>query len=462
MKHFPIFLDLEGAAVVVAGGGEAALAKLRLLLKTRARISVYAETALPAIVALAEAGKLALIRRSFAAGDATEARLVYAASEEDAEDARVAAIARAEGVLVNSVDNLAASDFITPAMVDRDPVCVAIGTEGAAPVLARSLKAELEARLPANLGPLARIGQQFRKIAEALPLGRARREFWSDYYDGIGPRAYAEGGAEVTERALEALFDRHLGAQARAGHVDLAGAGPGDPELLTLKTRRALDRADVILHDRLVPAAILELARREAIVIEAGKEGFGPGMTQAEIGALMVEHAERGAHVVRLKSGDPTIFGRLDEEIEALDAAGISWSILPGITAASAAVAAVGQSLTRRGRNSGLRIVTGHDMDGFADHDWRGLTRPGEVAAIYMAKRAARFIQGRLLMHGASPETPVSVVENAARPDQRIIGTTLADLPDTTASLAGPAVLLYGLAPRRAAETLPELMEAYS
>ncbi|MEM6376567.1 MAG: uroporphyrinogen-III C-methyltransferase, partial [Pseudomonadota bacterium] len=256
--------------------------------------------------------------------------------------------------------------------------------------------------------------------------------------------------------ALPALLDQHKAAKERDGHVAFVGAGPGDPELLTLKARNALDKADVVIHDRLVTPDVLELARREAILICAGKEGFGPSMAQSEINDLIVEHAASGAQVVRLKGGDPTIFGRLDEEIEAVAKAGINWHIVPGITAASASVAALGQSLTRRGRNSGLRFLTGHDVKGFADHDWAGLAQPGEVAAIYMGKKSARFLQGRLMMYGADRDTPISVVENASRPDQRILATSLGDLVrDMQAStLAGPALMLLGLAPRAAEAAL--------
>ena len=194
----------------------------------------------------------------------------------------------------------------------------------------------------------------------------------------------------------------------------------------------------------------LFLGRREAILVDAGKQGFGPAMTQEEINTLIVRHAQDGHHVVRLKSGDPGVFGRLDEELDACDAAGIEWQIVPGLTSAAAAAAGIGQGLTRRGRNSAVRLLTGHDVKGFAEHDWRALARPGEVAALYMAKRGARFLQGRLLMHGAAPETPVTIVENASRPDEQVIATTLAALPATLESgdVAGPAILLYGLAPR--------------
>lgn len=458
MQHFPIFLAVAGRRIVVSGGGDAALAKLRLLLKTEARISVFAEDAAPEIEDWAKARRLALYRRKMKPGDALCVVLFYAASEDPEQDARDAAIARADGALVNIVDNLEDSAFITPAIVDRDPVTVAIGTEGAAPVLARAIKADLEERLPSTLGRLARIGKAFRRKAEALPMGRGRRDFWRDFYFSAGPRALADG-EDAAQRAIGDLLDRHLNRETRLGHVAFVGAGPGDPELLTLKARRALDEADVVIHDRLLTPGILELVRREALIVNAGKEGFGASMRQEDINTLIVAHARTGAQVVRLKGGDATVFGRLDEEMDACDAAGIGFHIVPGITSASAAVAALNQSLTRRGRNTSVRFLTGHDMTGFADQDWAALAGTGEVAAIYMGKKAARFIQGRLIMHGADRTTPVTVIENASRPDQRILATTLGDLPDdlAAAGLSGPALVFYGLAPRAAARAMADL-----
>ncbi|WP_372604708.1 siroheme synthase CysG [Actibacterium sp.] len=459
MKHFPIFLSVQDKRIVVSGGGDAAVAKLRLLLKTEARIVVYAIDASAEIQDWAVQGRLTLIRRPLEAGDVAGAALLYAADEDDLLDAHVAWLGQEAGVLVNVVDNLEASGFITPAIVDRDPVTIAIGTEGAAPVLARAIKADLEQRLPQSTGVLARLGRAFRPLAEQLPKGRARRAFWSDYYFRAGPLAL-EQGQEALAPALETLLSDHLAAGKRPGHVDLVGAGPGDPELLTLKARRVLHEADVVIHDRLVSTEILELARREAVIIEAGKTGFGPSMPQDQINALMVEHASTGAHVVRLKAGDPTVFGRLDEELDALTEAGIAWRIVPGITAASAAVAQIGQSLTKRGRNGAVRFLTGHDIKGFAEHDWRTLARTGEVAAIYMGKRSARFLQGRLMMHGADPLTQISIVENASRADSRVVATTLADLPTALEGVDGPAVLLLGLAPRAALQTVSEIFQA--
>lgn len=240
------------------------------------------------------------------------------------------------------------------------------------------------------------------------------------------------------------------------GHVTLAGAGPGDPGQLTLAVAQALSRADLVLHDRLVSAEVLALAGPQAHLIETGKTGFGPTMAQDEITALMVKSARAGHAVLRLKSGDPGVFGRLSEEMDALEAAGIGYTVLPGITAAAAAAASLGQSLTERGRNRELRLITGHDAKGLAEQDWAALARPGAIAAIYMGKRAARFIQGRLLMYGAGPGTPVTLVENASRPDQRILSATLASLPAFAAQLDGPAVILLGLAPRAAPALLKE------
>jgi uroporphyrin-III C-methyltransferase / precorrin-2 dehydrogenase / sirohydrochlorin ferrochelatase len=447
MRHFPIFVDLAGRRVVVSGAGATAVAKLRLLLKTEAALAVYGCEPEPEVRAWAAEGRLDLVERAVEAGDAAGAALFYCANAAPVEDARAAAIGRAAGALVNIVDDLS-SDFITPAIVDRDPVTVAIGTEGAAPVVARWVKARVEEMLPASLGRLVRIGQGFRARVEALD-SKARRMFWSRFYFETGPRAFAEG--EAAARAeLERLLDE--GVEVPRGFVHIVGAGPGDPELLTLKARRLLHEADVVIHDRLVAPAILELARREATILEVGKVPYGRSWKQADINALIVEHAAAGATVVRLKGGDPAVFGRLDEEIEALDGAGIPYAVTPGITSASASAAAIGQSLTRRGRNKALRLLTAHDAEGFAEQDWRALAKPGAVAAVYMGVKAASFLRGRLMMHGAAPDLPVTAVENASRPDQRVIPATLARLPEALAEAApaGPVMLLFGLAPRAA------------
>ena len=462
MEHYPVYLSLRDKRVLVVGTGECALAKLRLLMKTPARIEVYGFDPIDDLIVLSAADHIHLMHRKLDANDLKSAQLVYAAQEDDALDHAVAQLARKHGVLVNIVDNLRHSDFITPAIVDRSPVTIAIGTEGGAPILARQIKAHLEEFLPQSLGHLTHIAQKFRPKAARLPYGMPRRAFWSDYFLKKGPQAYDQGGEAGAQDALDTLLHEHLNRERGEGYVSFVGAGPGDPELLTLKARNLLHQADVVIYDRLVGSGILELARREAQLIDVGKTGFGPSTPQDHINHLIVEHARAGAHVVRLKGGDCTVFGRLDEEIDALDTHGLTWHITPGITAASVAVAALGQSMTKRGRNASVRFLTGHDMKGFADHDWESLSKPDEVAAIYMGKKSARFVQGRLLMFGASPQTQISIVENASRSDMRILETNLGDLVETLHSnnVTGPAVIFYGLSPRQAQSiSHPQKME---
>ncbi len=455
MKHFPIYLRLTGRRVVISGAGKTAVAKLRLLLKTEARLAVFGSDPDPDILSWQRSGALRHEARPILDNDLEEATLLYCASGNAAEDQRAARLAHDRGIPVNIVDNLDDSDFITPAIVDRDPVSVAISTEGTAPVLARSLKAALEAQLPNSLGALAQIGQAFRPKAKRLPHGRVRRALWSDFFLQHGPRSFCRDGESGARKSLSALLDDAASVRP-TGWISLVGAGPGDPELLTLRARNRLHDADIVVHDRLVASEVLELARREAEIICAGKKAFGPSWHQADINALMIRHAREGQHVVRLKSGDPAVFGRLDEEIEALEGAGIAWEVVPGITAAAGAAADLGASLTRRGRNSELRLIAGRDVDGLAEHDWIALAKPGAVAAIYMGKRAAAFLRGRLLMRGAAPATPVTVVENATRANKQIAATTLLGLPETLdeTRFQGPVVLMLGMLPREAMRTV--------
>jgi len=454
MRHFPIFVSLRNQRVVVSGGGETAVPKLKLLLKTEAQIEVYSEQLDPEVLAWAAEGVLVAVSRPLGGDDVTGARLLYAANDDADEDARVMSLGRAAGVLTNIVDNLNDSEFITPAIVDRDPVTVAIGTEGAAPVLARKIKSDVEAMLPSSIGPLTRIGRAFRGRANMLPMGRIRRDFWSKFFFERGPEALSAGGAEAAEQSLYDLLGENLNADAKEGRVALVGAGPGNPDLLTRRALSLLHEADVVIHDRLVSPEILELARREAIVIEAGKTGFGQSWKQDDINAEMIRHAREGHMVVRLKGGDPAVFGRLDEELDALENASVPFEVVPGITTASAAASSLNVSLTSRGRNSALRILTAHDINGFAESDWRGLAAQGSAAAIYMGKKAATFMRGRLLMHGADGNLPVTAIENVSRVDQRVFATTLMELPEVLKEGApsGPVILLYGIAPRQAGE----------
>ena len=450
MRYFPIFLDLEGQTVLVVGGGEAALQKLRLLGRTSADLHLVAAEPCEAVEALARSHAIRLSRRAFATRDIVGCRLAIVATEDASELAHVAAAARAAGVPLNAVDRPELCDFLTPAIVDRDPLVVAIGTEGTAPVLARQIKARIEALLPARLGALARFAQGLRaRIATALPTSVPRRRFWARFFVGETARRYLAGdirGAEVaTERAIEDASD---GGPA-PGRVSLVGAGPGDPDLLTFKALQALQSADVIVVDRLVDRRVLEVARRDARRIEVGKTPRGPSTPQDEINRTLLREARAGHHVVRLKGGDPFVFGRGGEELAALRDAGIEVEVVPGITAALACAASVGLPLTARGARRSVVLMTGHASDGPADHDWRALAQPGQVLAIYMGIGAAGHIERCLLGAGIDPETPVTIVENGTLPAQKVAVGSIRGLAGLVIdnAIKGPAIIYVGAAP---------------
>ena len=447
MRFFPVFLDLDHQPVLVVGGGEQAAQKIRLLAKTQACIRVLAPTACEEIAALAADGAVSWDRRGLTARDLAGVRLAYVALEDDAEAAAAVAMARAAGVPVNAVDRQELCDFITPAIVDRDPVIVAIGTEGTAPVLARQIKSRLEAMLPAGLGGLARWAASLRqKAAGAIAKGMARRRFWDGFFDGPVARAYLEGDLE---RAASLVARELEGAPAEPGRVTLVGAGPGDPDLLTFKAMRALQEADVIVADRLASPAVLDRARRDADRIMVGKTPGRPSPTQDEINAILLCEARAGRNVVRLKGGDPFVFGRGGEELSALRRAGIPVEVVPGITAAMGCAAAVGLSLTEREARRSLTLMTGHASDGPAEQDWAALARPDQLIAIYMGVGAAAHIQARLLAAGIDPATPVTVVENGTLPSQKVALGRIGGLVDTLidAAIKGPAMIFVGAHP---------------
>jgi uroporphyrin-III C-methyltransferase/precorrin-2 dehydrogenase/sirohydrochlorin ferrochelatase len=315
LKHFPIFVALEGRRIVLSGGGDAALAKLRLLMKTEAQVVVFAPAPAPEIEAWAQAGRLTLQRRRLAPGDARGAVLFYAADEDSIEDTRTMALARADGALTNIVDNLEDSQFITPAIVDRDPVTVAIGTEGTAPVLARAIKSDIEALLPATLGPLARAARGARAMAEALPMGRARRAFWNGFFLRAGPEALERDPTADLGTVLQDHLTQHLGAGGTVGRVTFAIVNSTDPELLPQKTRRILHEADLVLHASSTAPRILDLARREA--------AFGLIPMDAQ---PLIDAATRGQHVICLISGTPDA-----TLVAACHRAGLPPQIIPGI-----------------------------------------------------------------------------------------------------------------------------------
>jgi uroporphyrin-III C-methyltransferase/precorrin-2 dehydrogenase/sirohydrochlorin ferrochelatase len=450
MRFFPVFLDLNHQPVLVIGGGEQAAQKIRLLVKTKARIRVLASDPCDEIAALA--GVITIERRQLTARDLAGVRLAYVALEDDVEAARAVAMARAAGVPVNAVDRQELCDFITPAIVDRDPLVIAIGTEGAAPVLARQLKARLEAMLPARLGGLVRWAASLReRAASSVARGLARRRFWDGFFDGPVARAYLAGAHDEAAR----LVERELahGGPRLTGRVSLVGAGPGDPDLLTFKAMRALQEADVIVADRLVSSEILERARRDAERILVGKTPGRPSPSQAEINAILLREARSGKHVVRLKGGDPFVFGRGGEELATLHAAGIAVEVVPGISAAMGCAAAIGLPLTERDERRSLTLLTGHASDGLAEHDWAALARPGQMLAIYMGVGAAGHIQARLLAAGMDPETLVTMVENGTLPAQKLALTSIGQLTEgiIDAAIKGPAMILVGAHPLGAA-----------
>jgi len=446
MKYFPIFADLEAAHVLVVGGGEQATQKVRLLLKTDAQITVVAESVTDELQELEDTNAIWIVLRTFLVRDLEGQRLVYAATGDRALDAQVSRAARARGIPVNVVDAPELSTFIMPAIVDRAPVTVAIGTEGAAPVLAREIKSRLETWLPANFGRLAERAQALRGVvARSVPEPRARRRLWERLLNGSFRRAILRG-AEVD--AARILASELQGGDAPAmGHVVLIGCGPGDPDLLTLKAVQHLQEADVLVVDRLVNPAILEYARRDAERIFVGKTPRGPATSQAEINRILVREASAGKIVARLKGGDPFIFGRAAEEMAALQAAGIGVEVVPGVTAAHACAARVGLPVTLRERVRQFSVVTGATADGAPDLDWQALALPAAAFAVYMGVGNAPLLRGELLGAGADPQTPVVIVENGTRTDERAFATTLADLTDCVADqgITGPAVIFVGL-----------------
>jgi uroporphyrin-III C-methyltransferase / precorrin-2 dehydrogenase / sirohydrochlorin ferrochelatase len=452
MRYFPIFVDLKDARVVVVGGGEEALRKIRLLLKTEARIEVIAETLHEEIAANS---RVQWLSKVYAASLLEGATLVYSA---DANlNAVVSADAKSLGIQVNAVDEADISTFIVPSIVDRDPVVIAIGTEGTAPVLGQGIRAKIDAMLPQALGKLALKAQGLRlTVAGLLPPGNRRRSFWQDFFFG-NQRDAADAGDDV---AFRLAFDDaiHAAATAKTGRVSLVGAGPGDAELLTLRAQRKLQEADVIVYDRLVSGDVLEMARRDAVRIPVGKTPFAPSPKQTDINNILIAEAKKGLRVVRLKGGDPYVFGRGGEEQAALQAEGIAVDVVPGVTAALGCAASLKLPLTQRNQNRSITLLTASSETGIAEHDWQALAKPGQVLAIYMGIHAAGAISSQLLDAGIAPQTSVTIVENGTRSNERVLHATVGNLWDTVqgAGIHGPALIYVGLSkPKNSADIVP-------
>jgi len=445
--YFPVFFDLDGQQVLVVGGGEVALRKITLLERTGASITLVAPEVHPELMARAAAGNLQLTVREFEPDDLNGARLVIVATSRRAVNRWVAKLSEARGIPVNVVDDREASRFIVPAIIDRDPVLVAISTGGTSPVLARRLRERLEASIPKRIGELANWLRSLR-AATRLKLRDTdeRRRFFEAVVDGAAARRFIDGDSRGAERIAQQLLASTSTGPRAAGDVTLVGAGPGDPELLTMKALRALQDADVILHDRLVPAAVLELARRDATRICVGKAAGSIGSTQEEINALLIEHASAGKRVVRLKGGDPFVFGRGGEELEALAAAQIQFSVIPGITAALGVAAYAGIPLTHRDHAHSVTFVTGHADRNGKEPDWRALSAPGSTAVFYMGLARLEHIALRLMAQGAPAGRPAAIVAQGTTGNQRVVTATLATIQgaSTDAGLKAPALLIVG------------------
>jgi uroporphyrin-III C-methyltransferase/precorrin-2 dehydrogenase/sirohydrochlorin ferrochelatase len=451
MRTFPIFVSVDRKPPLVTGGGELAAIKARLLLKRAEIVDIAADRLGPELAELERAGRVALTPAQPGVDQVRGRPLVIAATGDDAEDARVAAIARALGVPVNVPDKPALCSFVMPAIVDRGEVTVAIGTEGTSPVLAQRLRAWLERELHPRLDALARLAGDFRDaVAEKLPAGRARRKFWEGVFDGAASEAALAGEESEARRLVGEAIEAAAKAQALQGRVLLVGAGPGDPELLTLKAVRALKQADVILYDRLAGSGVLDHARREVELIPVGKAKGEHSVPQDKIQSLMIERARAGQTVVRLKGGDPLVFGRAGEEIAALRDAGIEVEIISGITAGLAAAASLQIPLTHRDISHSVTFISGHEAGGeepsFEHLDLAALGKGESTLLVYMGVSTAGLIARRLLDAGWKPACPVIAVENASRDSERRVATTLADLaaaPERL-ELKSPAVLIFG------------------
>ncbi len=444
MHYFPIFTKLQDKSVLVVGGGEVALRKSTALLKAGARVTMVAPAFTSALLELAQQHRLHLIQRGFVDTDLEGQLLVIAATDDEAVNAHVFEAAEARQLLVNVVDDQPKCSFIFPSIIDRNPITIAISSGGTAPVLARRLREKLEAILPQHLGPLAQLVGRFRGQVKRRFKGFAeRRQFWervfnSDVVSQVQTQQLSEAEATLAKMLKQTA--------APKGEVYVVGAGPGDPELLTLKALQFMQQADVVVYDYLVSEEIMKLVRRDAELICVGKRQGDHSVAQEDTNRMLVELAQQGKKVCRLKGGDPFIYGRGGEEVQALAENGIAYQIVPGITAAAGCSAYAGIPLTHRDHAQAIQFVTGHCKKDGQDLDWESLAKPNQTLAIYMGVIKAPHIQAQLLTHGRASDTPVAIVENGTRNNQRVISTHLGNLANTIAdeNIQSPALLIIG------------------
>ncbi|MEP0232903.1 siroheme synthase CysG [Roseibium sp.] len=448
---FPTFFKVAGKRVCVVGHGDEAAAKVRLLGETNASVEVISKEIEPALAdaIVAVGGKH--VAEEFRPALLNGAALVFSAREDEALDSAVVQAARIFGVPVNAVDKPHLCDFYTGALVNRAPIAVAITSTGVGPVLARQIRARIETILPRSTGDLARLAESFRDAAvKMIPDGVSRRRFWARFFSGSVATSVHAGNLDKARQEAQRLLN---GPTGEPGFVWLVGAGPGAEDLLTLRAQRLLQEADVIVHDALVPAAVVAMGRRDAERISVGKRKGAHSVAQKDINHLLVDLGREGRKVVRLKAGDPMIFGRAAEEMDALREAGLEFEVVPGVTAAFAAAASAQLPLTLRGVASTLVFATGHNAKSETLPEWAGLALQGSTVAVYMGRTVAAAVADKLIAAGMGRETPVAIIENAAHPEERQFAGTLSDLCvlEGRGDIDGPVLIVIGEAVGHAA-----------
>lgn len=443
MQYFPLFVDTQDLRCLVVGAGEVAARKIELLLRTHAQVKVVAPWICAAVQALADDKKITLYNRAFDAMDLDDVQLVFVATNDPALNASISEQAKARNLFVNVVDAPRLCSFITPAIIDRSPVLIALSSGGVAPVLLRYLRQKLEAFIPQRIARLGAFAEYFREaVKKRFSRVTERRYFWEEVFDGDIAEKVLSGNEEQAEQAL--LNKLAHAAPGTKGEVYLVGAGPGDPELLTFRALRLMQKAEVVLYDRLVPPAILDMVRRDADKIYVGKAASNHALPQEEINALMVKLALEGKRVVRLKGGDPFIFGRGGEEIQALLEHNIGFEVVPGITAAAGAASYAGIPLTHRDHAQSVVFATGHLQDNSIDLDWQALVQQRQTLVFYMGLSGLGIICRELIKHGMPPDMPVALVEQATTEQQQVVTGTLADIEQKGALVKPPALIIVG------------------
>ena len=447
MDYLPIFLKIKDKPCLVVGGGGVAARKVRLLIKAGAVITLVAPHVCEEIEAAIKQGSVTHIARGFKDDDLNEAVLVIAATNDEDLNRSVSELANQQRIPVNVVDSPALCSFIMPSIIDRSPVQIAVSTGGTSPVLARLLRARLESFIPAAYGGLAKLVDDYRfRVKDRFTDVDQRRYFWESILQGRVAELLFAGQAEKARSALEAAIDDVDTSYAATGEVYLVGAGPGDPDLITFRALRLMQQADVVVYDRLVSAPILEMVRRDAEMIYAGKQRDQHTLSQESINELLVRLAKEGKRVLRLKGGDPFIFGRGGEEIETLASENIPFQVVPGITAASGCASYAGIPLTHRDYAQSCTFVTGHLKDGSVDLDWEKLAKPAQTIVFYMGLHSIPVLSRELIAHGLSKDTPVALVQQGTTRDQRVFIETLETMPDLPGreQLKAPTIIIVG------------------